>query len=558
MSTPGRPKGEYRSAQHEGAPVSTPGRHGPRDGPCGPLDDYRSAQHEGTPVNVAARNARRVLLQGTAALAFAPGLLRHARAADVPRFALGIASGQPHAGGMVLWTRLTGAGLPGRAAVQWEIARDEAFTDIAARGEETAEAGWAHSVHAEPTGLAPDRWYWYRFRALGQQSATGRTRTAPAPGAEAGPLNFVIASCQRYDVGHYAAWRHVAAESLDLVMFLGDYIYEYPAGPKAVRPLEGGLVRTLDQYRARYATHKSDPALQAAHAAAPWLLVWDDHEVANDYAGLQGQDPEPDFKARRAAAYRAYWEHMPFPKAARPVDENMRITSRLDWGRLARIHLIDDRQYRDPQACPKPGRGGANTVALQDCAALSDPKRTLLGADQEQWLAQGWDLTRPWNLLAQQTLMARCAWTDPSGGAGTYWTDGWDGYPAARKRLLGTVAQRAVPGVVVLGGDVHSHYVADLKADFDDPASRVIASEFCGTSISSLALPQERLDAMRGFNPHLHHARSDRRGYVHFTLDARQLHAQLRNVDDALDPASGIATAARFVVEAARPGVVAG
>ena len=495
------------------------------------------------------------LLHGTAALTFAPALLRHAHADDAPRFALGIASGQPRADGVVLWTRLTGAGLRAQVPVEWEIARDEAFQDIAARGEEVADADWAHSVHAEPAGLAPARWYWYRFRALGAQSPVGRTRTAPAPDAVAASLNFVIASCQRFDVGHYAAWRHVAAEAVDLVLFLGDYIYEYATGPKAVRPVEGGQVQTLAQYRARYATHKSDPALQAAHAAAPWLLVWDDHEVGNDYAGLQNQDLAPDFAAQRAAAYRTYWEHMPFPKSARPAaDAGMRIFGRLDWGTLARIHLLDDRQYRDPQVCPKPGRGGSNSVALKACPELLDPKRTLLGAAQEQWLAEGWDTRRPWNLLAQQTLMARWSETDPAAGAGTYWTDGWDGYPAARQRLLGGIAQRRVPGVVVLGGDVHSNYVADLKADFDDPAAKVIASEFCGTSISSLSRPQARLDAARGFNPHIRHARSDQRGYLRFVLDAKQLQAQLRVVDNALDPASGIATQARFVVDAAQPG----
>lgn len=504
------------------------------------------------------RPSRRLLLQGAAALTFAPALLRHARADNAPRFALGIASGQPRADRIVLWTRLTGAGLPERVIVEWEVARDEAFADIAARGEEVADVDWAHSVHAEPAGLAPARWYWYRFRALGAQSAVGRTRTAPAPDAASAPLNFVIASCQRYDVGHYAAWRHVAAESVDLVLFLGDYIYEYASSPKAVRSVEGGLVRTLAQYRARYATHKSDPALQAAHAAAPWLLVWDDHEVGNDYAGLQGQDLQPDFAAQRAAAYRAYWEHMPFPKSARPaIDGGMRIFDRLDWGTLARIHLLDDRQYRDVQVCPKPGKGGSNTVALKTCPELLDPKRTLLGVAQEQWLAQGWDTHRPWNLLAQQTLMARCSWSDPADGGASYWTDGWDGYPAARQRLLGGIAQRQVPGVVVLGGDVHANYVADLKADFDDPAAKVIASEFCGTSITSLGLAQTRLDGMRAFNPHLRYARSDQRGYLRFTLDAKQLHAQLRVVDNALDPASGIATAARFVVDAAQAGAVA-
>jgi alkaline phosphatase D len=501
----------------------------------------------------AADRARRILLQGGAALTFAPWFLRDARAADVPRFALGVASGQPRADGMVLWTRLTSAGLPERVTVQWEIARDESFKDIAARGEETAEAAWAHSVHAEPSGLEPGRWYWYRFRALGQQSTVGRTRTAPVADADAS-LDFAIASCQRYDVGHYAAWRHMAAENLDLVMFLGDYIYEYPSNHDSVRPLEGGFVRTLQQYRARYATHKSDPALQAAHACAPWLLVWDDHEVGNDYAGLQGQNLEPDFKAQRAAAYRAYWEHMPFPKSARPVDADMRITGRLDWGRLARIHLLDDRQYRDPQVCPKPGRGGSNTVALKDCPALLDPKRTLLGAQQEQWLAEGWDTTRPWNLVAQQTLMARFSWTDPANGGGTHWTDGWDGYQPARNRLLGVVAERKVPGVVVLGGDVHSNYVADLKADYDNAASKVIATEFCGTSISSLSMAQSRVDAVRGFNPHIRYARTDQRGYMRFALDAKTMAAQLRVVDNALDPSSGIKTAAQFVVDASRPG----
>ena len=505
--------------------------------------------------------SRRALLQGAAALVAVPWFVRHALAADKPRFALGIASGQPHASGMVLWTRLTGADLPERVAVQWELARDEAFTDVAARGEETAEASWSHSVHAEPAGLEPARWYWYRFRALGQQSMSGRTRTAPAFDALASTLNFAIASCQRWDVGHYAAWRHMAADQLDLVMFLGDYIYEYPSLPGALRSTEGfGFVHTLAQYRARYATHKSDPDLQAAHAAAPWLLVWDDHEVDNDYANVQGQSLQSDFREQRAAAYRAYWEHRPFPKTARPVGPDMRITGRLDWGRLARIHLIDDRQYRDVQVCPKPNRGGSNTVMLRDCPALLDPKRTLLGMEQEQWLADGWDTSRPWNLLAQQTLMARCSWSDPTqggdSGGGTYWTDGWDGYAPARNRLLGVVARRKVPGVVVLGGDVHSNYVADLKADYDDANAPVVATEFCGTSITSLSLAQSRIDAARPFNPHIRYARGDQRGYMRFALDAMQMQVQLRVLDDARDPRSGIATAARFAVDAAKPGSV--
>ena len=289
-------------------------------------------------------------------------------------------------------------------------------------------------------------------------------------------------------------------------------------------------------------------------------MVWDDHEVDNDYAGLQGQTLQPDFAAQRAAAYRAWWEHMPVAKSMRPVGPDLRIFGRLDWGRLARIHLLDDRQYRSSQACPRPGRGGSNTVRLADCAALADPQRTLLGAKQERWLAEGWSLDRPWNLLAQQTLMARFNWEDPAragGGrdAGRYWTDGWDGYPAARQRLLNVLQQRQVPGAVVLGGDVHAHYVADVLADFNNPKSNVLASEFCGTSISSLGVAQDRVDAALPFNPHVHWGRADQRGYVRFELRPGELQAQLRVVADATDADSAVSTAARFVVQAAAPGI---
>jgi alkaline phosphatase D len=502
---------------------------------------------------------RRHLLAALAA-GTAPAFVRHARAADTARFALGVASGQPQSRTFVLWTMLTGAELPPQVDVAWELAEDEAFRRIAARGTEVARTEDQHSVHAEPQGLSPDRWYWYRFRALGQQSAAGRTRTAPAADARVQQLNYAISSCQRYDVGHYAAWRHAAAEPFDLLLFLGDYIYEYGPVPaaNAVRAMNSGRAKTLADYRARYALHKSDPALQAAHAAAPWLLVWDDHEVENDYAGLQGEFLQADFAVQRAAAYQAYWEHLPLPKAARPVNGEMRMFGRLDWGRLARFHLLDDRQMRDPQVCPKePTRGGSNTVRVADCPSLMDRRRTLLGAVQERWLADGWTADRPWNLLAQQTLMARFSWEAPTttNQGGQFWTDGWDGYPAARRRLLQTVADKRVPGVVVLGGDVHANYVADLKVDFDDARSPIIASEFCGTSITSLGLDNARVSAALAHNPHVHFARSDQRGYVRFQLTPQALQAELMVLDNARDGASPIQVGARYAVEAARPGV---
>lgn len=492
--------------------------------------------------------------QVVGSLLAAPVFVRHALAADEPRFALGIASGHPRPDRVVLWTRLSGADLPASVDVRWELAHDEAFTQIAAHGTEVAEAAWAHSVHAEPQGLQPGRWYWYRFSALGQRSMAGRTRTAPAADALA-PLRFSIASCQRFDHNHYAAWRHMATQDLDLVLFLGDYIYEYPSPPTALRVHQGTTVLTLDDYRARYAQYKGDPALQAAHALAPWITVWDDHEVENDYAaGMRQGGPDPFFASRRAVAAQAYWEHMPFPKAWRPKGTDLRLYDRYDWGRLARIQTLDDRQYRDVQACPKPNRRGSNTVPLRECAALVDPRRSLLGERQERWLAEGWDTQRAWNLVAQQTLMARLSWTSTAGGGGTYWTDGWDGYAASRRRLLQGMADRRLPGAVVLGGDVHAHYVADLKADYDDERAPVIASEFCGTSIASHGMAQSRLTAALPHNPHLHYARSDQRGYVSFTLGAKRLDAQLHAVLDPKNPVSEVHVAARFAVELGRPG----
>jgi len=506
---------------------------------------------------------RRSLLSLVLAAALPPGLAPHARAADIERFALGVASGCPRPTSVVLWTRLTGDGLPDAVEVGWELAHDEAFERIAARGSETAERAFAHSVHVQVEGLAPGRWYWYRFTAFGARSAAGRTRSAPAPDASE-RLSFAIASCQRWDHAHYAAWRDAADAPLDLVLFLGDYIYEYATPPNAprVRAHEGGPLHTLDEYRRRYAQYKSDPLLQRAHRHAPWIVIWDDHEVENDYANERGQRLEgAEFLAQRAAAYQAWWEHMPVPKSARPRGPALRLYDRYDWGRLARIHALDDRQYREPQACPKPGHaGGSNTVLAKDCAALFDARRSLLGVAQERWLAEGWSRERRWNLLAQQTLMARLSWRDTHGEAspgGMLWTDGWDGYPAARKRLLDSIAERRIDNVVVLGGDVHANYVADLKADFDDAKSPIIATEFCGTSIASEGPAQSRLDGALPFNPHLRYARGGERGYGRFALDARELRAELRVVENPLDAASEVRTAARFAVEAGRAGAQA-
>ena len=507
---------------------------------------------------------RRRLLKAALACAasamFAPPLARQARAA--PSFAsdpytLGVASGAPRANSVVLWTRLApaplaGGGMPPESVdIRWEVARDEAFRDIAAAGSARAEPEQGHSVHVEVRGLAPERWYWYRFMAGDAVSPIGRTRTAALPQSSPERLAFAIASCQQYEQGYYAAYRHMAAENLDLVVFVGDYIYESSWGSNHVRKHSSSEPRTLEEYRVRYAQYKSDPDLQRMHASAPWLVTWDDHEVANDYANDRGADLDPNFIVRRAAAYRAYWEHMPLAAASIPQGPAMRIYDRYEFGDLAQFYMLDDRQYRTYQACQRPGRGGSSRVT--ECSERLDPARTLLGMEQERWLEQSLATTRArWNVIAQQTLMAQLALTNRNGRS--FWTDGWDGYPAARARLLGSVAQLKPRNPLVLGGDVHCTWVADLKSDFDDPRSPVIATELCGTSITSQGPTANQVRAELAENPHLRYGNGTQRGYLKVELGRSACRALVRTLDNVKRADSGISTAAAFTVEDGRTG----
>jgi alkaline phosphatase D len=479
-------------------------------------------------------------------------------------FSLGVASGYPSNSGMVLWTRLApifdapGGGMPPEIVpVAWEVARDAGMSDIAASGTAYASPEWGHSVHVEPTGLQPNRPYWYRFRSGDAQSAIGHTRTFPGPAGKPQRVRFAFASCQQYEQGYYGAYRHMAADQLDVILHLGDYIYESSWGRDHVRKHNAPEAITLDDYRARHALYKSDPDLQSAHAACPWLLTWDDHEVSNDYAAERSQtlDAPEWFLARRAAAYKAWYEHMPVPRRMLPVGPHMRIYSRVGFGNLAAFYMVDNRQHRTWQACARPGRGGGASVEPADCAELADSKRTLLGAAQEQWLDAGLAASRlRWNVIAQQTLMAQMNRAE-SGGKSIF-TDGWDGYPAARRRLLEHVAAAGTPNPVVVGGDVHAFYVSQLKPDFDDPASPVVASEFVGTSISSQHGSQDWLDKRRPANPHLLLAEGRYRGYVRAEVTPRRMQVDLRAMESVQTRDAACSTLTSFVVEDGRPGPV--
>jgi alkaline phosphatase D len=393
-------------------------------------------------------------------------------------------------------------------------------------------------------------------------------------------LRLAYASCQRWEHGYYSAYRHMQDENLDAVVFLGDYIYEYPGAINAVRMPNMtpslGFVLTLDDYRARYALHKSDPDLQAMHAACPWLLSWDDHEVQNDYAGLQGGNSSvadvfskpADFARRRAAAYQAYYENMPIRASTlmqalagmtqHDSGAEMRIYQRVDFGRLATLYLLDTRQYKDPQACTKGGALGASMVNPASCAGWSDPKRTMLGAQQEKWLgaelAQSTTRGNTWNVLGQSTLFGQ---RDNRGGPEqAFFNDGWDGYTAARTRMTDALQKNAVRNAVFLGGDVHENWVGHVKADYAPTAagraSATVGVEFCGTSITSRSGGNKHTEQRLAENPHFVFADADKKGYGVAEFTPGQLTTTLRVVDDVTRADAKVETLASFNVQAGR------
>jgi alkaline phosphatase D len=509
---------------------------------------------------------RRRFLQSLAALGLAAAQSARTQPVNTqPRFSvnpfsLGVASGYPLPGGFVIWTRLApmplapGGGMPPEVVpVNWEVARDEQMHNVLASGTAYAAPDEAHSVHVEVSSLASARRYWYRFSAGEATSAVGSARSAPSPSARTSRLRFAFASCQHYEQGYFGAYRHIVADEPELIVHLGDYIYEASFGREPVRSHGMAEAITLDDYRRRYALYKSDPDLQAAHLACPWLITWDDHEVENDYANDRSQalDAPEWFLARRAAAYKAWYEHMPVPRWMIPFGPNARIYNRSGHGSLANFFLLDDRQFRSHEVCPRPGRGGSNSVDPAQCAELGDAKRTMLGPAQEEWLSASLESSRThWHIVAQQTRMAQ--FDELAGPGRRAWTDSWDGYPAARQRLLQSLAAKSNP--VVIGGDIHAFNVNQLKSDYDDPASPVVASEFVGTSISSQAWPQERIDALRPDNPHVLFADTRYRGYVRVDVTPQRLQADLRGLDTVKTRESKCTTLASFVVEDGKPG----
>ncbi|MBX3702371.1 MAG: alkaline phosphatase D family protein [Steroidobacteraceae bacterium] len=495
-------------------------------------------------------------------------------------FQLGVASGDPAADGFVIWTRL--APEPFDTAhlgqviyeVSWEVAEDASFSRLARHGVAWARPHLAHSVHVVVHGLEPGREYFYRFRIGRYESATGRALTCPAAGAAVDSLRFSFSSCAHYEQGFFSAYRWMAEDRPDLMLMLGDYIYEDAWGERRVRQFNSLEAVTLQDYRHRYTQYRTDPDLQAAHAACPWLVTWDDHEVDNDYAALTsehelcgGAPVRESFPARRAAAYQAWFEHMPVRPSRLRAEMGVQIYGATDWGALARFYVLDTRQYRSVQVCPNPptvqrcdferggkilfgGAGGGTHVDPRDpvCrAALNDPARTMLGAEQERWLDEALAGSRAaWNILAQNVMLMTVL--EERNGTPSMFTDAWAGYPPARERLFAALAKHRTANPVVLTGDIHSFWINELV----NAAGRAMGVELATTSIATTTY--DKSDALP-LNPGTRFHDGRHNGYVRCELNRERLRTDVVAIDERTDPRSGRRVLASFDTRSGDPRV---
>ncbi|MGI4853666.1 MAG: alkaline phosphatase D family protein, partial [Janthinobacterium lividum] len=448
-------------------------------------------------------------------------------------------------------TRRGDGGLPATAMpVRWEVATDAGFRRIVQKGTASAAPEMGYSVHVEVTGLPAHRDFFYRFHTADATSPVGRSRTAPAAQADVDRLRFAFASCQNYEHGYYHAHRDLAQQDVDAVLFLGDYIYEYRSKDRPRVHTLPKLV-TVDDYRTCYAQYHSDPDLQAAHAAHPWIVTFDDHEVENNWAGdIDQEDDAPAvFLQKRAAAFQAYYENMPLRRSNLPTGPDMTIYRTLPYGKLAQFTVVDTRQFRTDQPC------GDNFKA--PCTAQTNPAATMMGATQEAWFGNALaNSPAQWNIVANQVMIQQLQ--ERRNGETVFNMDQWDGYPAARKRLTDFLAERKPSNPVVVTGDTHQTWVGNLKADFDDPHSAVVGTELVGTSITSggdgVAKTQFSDEELAN-NPHIVY-NNDLRGYFLCEIDAREMRSELRTVNHVTTSDGVVTTSARFRTEAGRPGVV--
>jgi len=511
---------------------------------------------------------RRLFLAYTASLAAIPSLGRGQSASSSPKFqanpfSLGVASGDPDHHSVVLWTKLApeplipGGGVPPQAIeVTWEISLDDQFKKILQKGTALATPQLGHSVHVTPEGLPADSWFFYRFQVADHTSAVGRTRTMPAEGAKVDSLKIAVASCQNFEQGLFTAYAQMKVDAPDLVFHLGDYIYEYASGRNGkIRAHLGPEILSLHDYRIRYAQYRSDPHLAAMHAACPWLVTWDDHEVDNNYADAVSEQKGvsvTELLIRRANAYQVYYEMMPLRESSLPYGPRMDLYRRASFGNLAEFHILDTRQYRTDQP------NGDGRDPLNDAAR--NPKNTLLGETQRNWLFNGLLKSHAtWNILPQQVMMGTQGHLSKNGDP-KYSMDSWSGYLAERECLMRFFADRKVLNPIVLTGDVHVHWAHDLRIDDLKPEGPVVATEYVTTSISSGGNGVDAwgsIDQFKAANPGVKYHNA-RRGYLLCTITPEVYRTDYMTVDQVTKEGGITTKAATLVTENGYPGALAG
>jgi len=502
--------------------------------------------------------SRRQFIGTTLASAVAwPALVNAARqAADPPRlFRHGVASGDPLTDRVVLWTRVTprvesaSAALP----VRWVVADDERLATVVASGTVDTSGARDYTVKVDAGGLRPGRTYYYAFDAAGERSAIGRTKTLPQD--DVARVRLASVSCSNYPAGYFNVYRCLAGrDDLDAVLHLGDYIYEfangvYGDGSGSGRvPTPPGEASTLAGYRQRYASYRSDVDLQAAHAAHPFIAVWDDHEVINDWwrGGARSHGPQRgNWGTRLGAGLQAYREWMPVREAG---NGSFQLYRGFRFGRLADLIMLDTRSFRDRQV---PGR---------DTAALADPARTLMGAAQEEWLFSGLQRSQregtTWRLLGQQTMFSPLA----PPGVTPQNTDVWDGYPVARGRVFDLIEKSRLSNLAILTGDIHSSWALDVpRSPLKDYTARTgegsLAVELVTPAISSPPLfasasMRDATSVLQLFSPHLKFVEGEHRGYLLLDVTRARLQSEWYFVPavDVRSPEES--RAAAFVCEA--------
>ena len=513
--------------------------------------------------------SRRLLIGAGAATAFAAPALVRAQALFLENpFKLGVASGDPSPDGFVIWTRLAPrplelhSGMPMTTVpVTWEVASDDRFKTVVAKGEALARPELGHSVHVEVAGLLPNRPYWYRFVAGRDRSFTGRARTLPAPDAKLDRLRFIAAGCQNYEAGLFTAYRKAAQEEdVDFLWHYGDYIYEgrnsgamssdhgLPVMP--VRRHFADEPYSLDDYRSRYAQYKSDLDLQAAHGAHTWWVTWDDHETDNNWAGDRDQDGTPPeiFNLRRQASAQAYYENMPLRRTSFPRGTSIQIFRRAAYGDLLDCHFLDTRQFRDDQLC--------DDEVKPVCAEALRPTRTIMGSEEEKWLFDGLAKgARRWNLIANQVMMMPLDRRQHDEAVETWNMDSWAGYPAARKRLMDHVQARAIKNIVVATGDEHQNFAGEIRTNGKEGAA--LMTEFVGTSISSGGDGEDinpGYAIIRDKNPNCPFINSQR-GYGVHTVGRDAWRCDMKVLDQVHTPDAKLTLRKSFAVERGNPGL---